>query len=270
MDSKKKRFDKIVGDIKTIRVQGASNVAKAALYAYNLIPTKSSKKILLDSRPTEPMMEHVLGLAEKEPLGKILRHFEEAQGRINTLVYSLLKKKKVIFTHCHSTNVVKALVYSHKKGRRFEVYSPETRPLYQGRKTAEQLRKAGIKVTSFVDSSIAIALSGSQGFKKPDAVFIGCDAILKRGVINKVGSGLIARIAKEEKIPFYVISDSWKSTLKDIPIEQRPLNEVWNKAPREIRIKNPAFEFVPKKYIRSLVTEKGVLSYSSFLKKESI
>lgn len=267
MDLKEKRFNQIVKDIRSVKIQGAREVARAALEAYHLIPNKRSKKTLISLRPTEPMMEKVLELAEKKPYKEILKHFDFAQEKINSFIYKLIKNDSIVFTHCHSTNVVNALIYSYKKKKRFEVYSPETRPLYQGRKTAKQLRKVGIKVTNFVDSSIAIALSGKQGFKKPNIVFIGSDAILKEGVINKVGSGLVARIAIEEKIPFYVVADSWKFTPKKISIEQRSLNEVWDKAPSNIKVRNPAFEFVSKKYIKAIVSEKGVLAYSSFLKK---
>ena len=269
MNSKKKRFDEIVKDIKKVRIQGASSIAKAALGAYYLFPNRKTRKILLNSRPTEPMMEKVLEMAEKYSHGKIMKHFSYAQEKINRVVFNLIRNDKVVFTHCHSTNVSKALIYSHKKGKRFEVYTTETRPLYQGRKTASELRKAGIKVTMFVDSSIGIALSRKQGFKKVNRVILGADALLKSGIINKVGSGLVARIAGEEKIPFYIVSDSWKFTGKKVPVEQRSLNEVWDKAPVNIKIRNPAFEFVPKKYISGIITEFGIMSYDIFVRKMS-
>jgi len=79
----KKRFNQILKDIKSVKIQGARNIAKKALYAYSLIPTKQSKKKLLLSRPTEPMMENVLNLAEKQPYEKIRKHFDEAQDKIN-------------------------------------------------------------------------------------------------------------------------------------------------------------------------------------------
>ncbi len=65
MLSKEAKFNQILRDIKSIKIQGARNVAKQALKAYLLIPTKQSKAKLLNSRPTEPMMHHVLDLAEK-------------------------------------------------------------------------------------------------------------------------------------------------------------------------------------------------------------
>ena len=254
---KRGKFNKIARDIKEIKIQGARNIAKAALEAYSLIPTSSSKKKLLSLRATEPMMEKVLDMAEKgKSLSEINNHFTEAQEKINNKVLKLIKNGDVIFTHCHSTNVVNALIYAKSKGKKFEVYSTETRPLFQGRKTAQELKKAGINVTMFVDSALGVALSKEQGTKKVTKVFLGADALLKDGVINKVGSEVIARIAKQEKIPVYVIADSWKFTKKKVPLENRKLDEVWDKAPKNIKIKNLSFEFVKRKYITRVITEK--------------
>jgi len=266
MDNQK-RFDRVVKEIKEIKIQGAKNIAKAAVKAYSLIPTNASRIKLLSSRPTEPMMENVLSMIKKHPLKEILDHFKTAQEKINEYALGLIKNNEVIFTHCHSTNVVNALVYSKEKGKKFEVYNTETRPLYQGRKTARELKKAKIEVTMFVDSALGIALSKKQGAKKVNKVFLGSDALTKEGVINKVGSELIARIAKQEKIPVYIVADSWKFTKKNIKLEQRKLNEIWDKAPKNIKIKNPAFEFINKKYITKIISELGVLSYNNFLKK---
>jgi ribose 1,5-bisphosphate isomerase len=255
--SKRKKFNEIAKGIKEIKIQGARNIAKKALYAYHLIPTKRSKKKLLSLRPTEPMLMNVLDKMEKSSYEEILKHFDEAQDKINKKVFKLIKNKDVIFTHCHSTNVSNALIYSKKKGKKFEVYNTETRPLFQGRKTAKELRKAGIKVTMFVDSAAMIALTKKQGTKKADKVFFGADALLKNGVINKVGSGMFAQIAHDNKIPVYIIADSWKYSPKKIKLEERDFQEVWKKLPKKskIKIENPAFEFVPNRLIKKVVSE---------------
>ena len=266
--NKKQRFNQIAKDIKSIKIQGARSVAKSALKAYNLIPTKASKKKLLSLRLTEPMMENVLEMAEKKPYKEILSHFDSAQEKINKDILGLIRNNDVIFTHCRSTNVNNALIYARKIGKkRFEVYNTETRPLLQGRKTARELRKVGIIVTMFIDSALGIALSKEQETKKADKVFLGADAITKKGVINKVGSELVAQVAKNNKVPVYILADSWKFTKEKVPIEQRELNEVWDRAPKKIKIKNPSFEFVPKKYIRAIISELGILSFPAFLKK---
>ena len=267
MENKKKKFNKIVKNIKEVKIQGATNIAKSALQAYFLIPTISSKKKLISLRPTEPLLVNVLD--KKQSHKEILKHFSHTLEKINKFSLKLIKNNDVIFTHCHSTSVVNTLIYAKKKKKKFKVYNTETRPLYQGRKTVRELKKAGIKTTMFIDSAAMIALTKTQGTKKVDKIFLGADALLKNGIINKVGSAMFAKIAYENKIPVYIISDSWKFSSKDIKLEERDFNEVWKKLPKnsKIKIRNPAFEFVPKKYITKIVSELGILKYNDFLKK---
>jgi ribose 1,5-bisphosphate isomerase len=267
----KKRFEAICKDIKSIKIQGARNIARAALQAYSLEPTKQAKAKLLSLRPTEPMLANVLDKADKVPLDTLLGHFDKAQDAINKNVFKIIKPKERIFTHCHSSNVINSLVYAKKHGKDFEVYNTETRPLYQGRKTASELEKAGIKVTMFIDSAAAFAIEKES---KADSLYanlilLGADAITNQGIINKIGSKIIAEIAKNSKIPVYIVADSWKYTNKKTPIESRKLNEIWDDAPRHIKIKNPAFEFVGKKYIKGIVSELGVLPFEGFIEKAS-
>lgn len=269
----KKEVKKIVEGIKNIKIQGATNIAKAALKAYLLEPTKQVKKALINARPTEPMLINVINsiencyYKEKQSCLNIPLHFDLSQEKINQFVFRIIKNNSVVYTHCHSTNVIKALIYAKKRGKKFEVYNTETRPLFQGRKTALELSNAGIKVTNFVDAALAIALEKKQGTKKVNLILLGSDAILKDGIINKVGSGLIAELAFLHKIPLYIVSDSWKFFPKNIKIEERDFREVWKTVPKYIKIRNPAFEFVEKKYIKAIISELGILKFNDFLKK---
>ena len=86
-----RKFNKILEDIKSVKIQGARNIARAALYAYSLVPTKSSREKLINARETEPMLVNVLKKAEKEHYEKILFHFNEAQEKINKSVFKLIK-----------------------------------------------------------------------------------------------------------------------------------------------------------------------------------
>lgn len=264
----KKKFNKIVRDIKLLKIQGARNIAKKALFAYKLIPTKKSKKKLLSIRPTEPLLYNILDNADKYSYIDLLKHFDNSQEKINKQVYKIIKKNNIVFTHCHSSTVVKALIYSKKRGKKFEVYNTETRPILQGRITARELEKAGIQVTMFPDSALGVALSKEQGTKKTDIIFLGADALIKDGIINKIGSEVIAQVAKNQKIPLYILADSWKYSDKKLKMEQRHFWEVWKKPEKlNIKIKNPAFELVPKKYIKGIITELGLMDYNQFFKK---
>lgn len=257
----KAKIKKIHEGIKSVKIQGATNVAKAALEAYILNPSIEEKEKLIGLRTTEPMLTNAINFVGKIPNEEIIRHFGYAQRKIDKSVYKLLKKHKVVFTHCHSTNVVKALIYSKNRGLRFEVYNTETRPLYQGRQTARELNNAGIKVTTFIDSGLHEAL------EKTDIVLVGADAILRDGVINKIGSELIAVVSFLRKIPMYVVADSWKFSPKNVKIEERDFKEVWEGNSKGIKVRNPAFEKFDKKYIKGIVSELGVLDFEKFVKK---
>ena len=259
--NKRERFSKIIEDIKKVKIQGASNITKSALLAYSLIKTKQAKEKLINARPTEPMLINTLNYFEKIGYKKTLQHFNQAQNKINKLVFKLIKNNSIIFTHCHSTNVINALIYAKKKGRKFSVLNTETRPLFQGRKTSKELEKAGIKVTEFIDAGAGIAI------KQADLIFLGADAILNSGVINKIGSGMFAEIAYDEKKPVYIIADSWKFSPKNVKIEERNFKEIWKNAPKNIKIENPAFELIPKKYIKAIISELGILTLEKFVRK---
>lgn len=256
-----KKFNQICADIKNLKIQGASEVAKAGVKAYFLKPSAASRRTLVSLRPTEPALFNAIHFAEKHSLKDILSHFQKAQEKINLEVLKIIKTKKIIFTHCHSNTVVKSLINAKKKGMKFEVYSTETRPLYQGRLTAKQLAKANISVTAYADSAV------HEAVKKSSIVLLGADAILKNSVINKVGSAAVAEIAKTHKIPLYIISDSWKFYPQNIKIEERDFHEVWSQAPRHVKVRNPAFESIPRQQITKIISEFGILAYDNFLKQ---
>jgi len=257
----KKGLNQIYGDIRDIKIQGATNIARAAIEAFYLSPSEKNKKKLISLRPTEPMLVNALNLVNHIPKDSILAHFGFAQNKINRFAFRVIDGKKKIYTHCHSTNVLNALIFAKKHGKNFEVYNTETRPLYQGRLTALELAKAGIKVTDFVDSAM------DEAVKQSDLVLLGSDAILKSGIINKIGSGAIAELAFMHKKPVYIIADSWKFSPRNVKIEERSFKEVWKNVPKHIKIRNPAFEMIDKKYIKGIVSELGVLSFDKFIKE---
>ncbi|MDA3836059.1 MAG: hypothetical protein PF542_00395 [Nanoarchaeota archaeon] len=269
---KRSEFNQICKDIKDIKIQGARNIAKQALYAYELFPTIASMRKLKSLRPTEPMLMNVLHRAEEgEGYKELLTHFDSAQKKMNEAVYEKIETGDVVMTICHSTNVVNALIYAHKKGKRFQVYNLETRPLFQGRKTAKELSNAGLDVTTFVDSAMGVAISKEQGTKHVATVMVGADALMKEGVANKIGSEVLAQIAKNEKVPFYVIADSWKYSPSKVKLEMRDFHEVWANMPQNhhIKVGNPAFELIKKKWISGIFTELGFMRYKTFLKAVS-
>lgn len=164
-----------------------------------------------------------------------------------------------------------------KKGKKFQVYSCETRPLLQGaRLTVWELLRSGIDTTLICDNMAATLMK--QG--KIDAVFTGADRIAANGdTANKIGTYNLAVLAKHHGIPFYIVApqssfDRSITTGKQIPIEQRSKEEVLGfagqrTAPRQVKVYNPAFDVTDNALITAIVTEKGIIRppFGSNIKK---
>jgi methylthioribose-1-phosphate isomerase len=153
------------------------------------------------------------------------------------------------------------------KGKRFQVYACETRPLLQGaRLTAWELQKSKIDVTLICDNMAATLMR--QG--KIDKVFTGADRIAANGdTANKIGTYNLAVLAKFHKIPLYVVAPLSTFDLKiksgrQIPIEERPGQEITHIftqkiAPDKIKVYNPAFDVTDHQLISAIVTECGIV-----------
>ena len=260
-------FNQICKAIKEVKIQGAENVAKAAIKAYYLKPTKESIKKLISLRPTEPCLRNSLKFVQldKNNISRALLHFEESDYLISEYASKLIENNNIVYTHCHSSTVNKVFKRAKDKGKRFLVRNTETRPLFQGRITSQELAKLKIPNSHFVDSAMRLAL------KKSDLMFLGADAITSEGkVINKIGSELACETAKKYEIPVYVCTNSWKfdpKTIFGFPeiIEKRPKNEVWNNPPKGVNIINPAFEKIDPDLITAIISELGVLSPANFV-----
>jgi methylthioribose-1-phosphate isomerase len=157
---------------------------------------------------------------------------------------------------------------AHEAGKNIHVFADETRPWLQGaRLTAWELMKDGIQVTLIADNMAGwLMKKGEIGM-----CIVGADRIASNGdTANKIGTYSVAVLAKENNIPFYVAApiSTFDLAMKngdEIPIEERHSREVTHLqgfpvAPEGIRVRNPAFDVTPSRYITGIITEKGVIT----------
>ncbi len=76
MTNRKKRFIKILKDIKSVKIQGARNIALAGFRAYKLYPTKEVKEKILSIRPTEPFLINILNKADNLSCKGVLKRLK--------------------------------------------------------------------------------------------------------------------------------------------------------------------------------------------------
>ena len=180
-----------------------------------------------------------------------------------------------ILTHCNTGALATGgigtalgiIVTAWNKGRRFQVFADETRPLLQGaRLTAWELTHRQIPVTVLVDAAAAHLLKTGR----ISCCIVGADRITANGdTANKIGTYGLALLAKAHNVPFFVAapSSTFDLTLKsgdEIPIEERSENEVlqpfnFRSAPATATAFNPAFDVTPARLITAIVTERGII-----------
>ncbi len=254
--------EQVVKDIKSVRVQGAREIA---IYALNFLQNFAKKNgfglklevvamMLEEARPTAVVLHNALEIVKKEKklstIAKLLKQLETSKNEIAKVGSRIVKRNSKILTHCHSGEAL--AIIENSKNKKISVIATETEPLEQGIKTVKELAKNKIPVTLITDSSVA------HFMKDVDEVILGSDAIRKEGIVNKIGTLQVALAAKEFKKPFYVVGNSLKfDTRKKLVIEERPPKEVHPKL-KGVKIRNPAFDLVPWKYVSAVVTEKGI------------
>src|SRR5438046_3318632 len=123
----------------------------------------------------------------------------------------LISDGATVLTHCNAGALATAGDYGTAlgvirgaidAGKRVAVIADETRPFLQGsRLTAWELSKDKIPVTIITDNNAGHVMK--QG--KVDCVIVGADRIAANGdSANKIGTYMVAVLAKQHNIPFYV------------------------------------------------------------------
>ena len=205
----------------------------------------------------------------------IFREDIEANRSLGRFGAELLADGDTVLTHCNAGALATAGDYGTAlgvvrgaidAGKRIAVIADETRPFLQGlRLTAWELAKDNIPVTVITDNMAGHVMKSG----KVNAVVVGADRIAANGdAANKIGTYMVAVLARKHDIPFYVAApiSTLDLTLKsgdEIPIEERDRREVTHinehqLAPEGVGVENPAFDVTPNDLITAIITDQGV------------
>ncbi|SEH10398.1 S-methyl-5-thioribose-1-phosphate isomerase [Thermoleophilum album] len=291
--------EEAVAAIRALAVRGAPAIGIAAAYTIALIAeregveqARSAAHALASARPTAVN----LGWACRRMLARLeacagdgqdvasalaseadaIAHEQHAADRaIATAGAELVPPGGRLLTICNTGalatgaegTALAVALEAHRRGRLAEVLVLETRPLLQGaRLTTWELARAGVPHRLLCDSAAATACA--RGLV--DCVFVGADRIARNGdVANKIGTYMLAVLARHHGIPFYVAAplstfDPATPDGRSIPIEERAPAEVSEFAgqaiaPARTKVWNPAFDITPAALVSAIVCERGVL-----------
>jgi len=287
-------------------VRGAPAIGCAAAYgvalaALNLQDASSDEfnrgmkdafEVLAQSRPTavnlfwaidrmKSVMSSIQGSSKEianillDEAHEIKREDIEVNRAIGKNGAELLDDGARVLTHCNAGALATAghgtalgvFRSAVEVGKKISVIADETRPFLQGaRLTAWEMVQENIPVTLISDNMSGHLMSHGE----IDAIVVGTDRVAGNGdVANKIGTYMVAVLAKRHNIPFYVACplstiDRSITSGKDIPIEERPKEEVtgyrdcqW--AAQGVKVRNPAFDVTPAELVTGIITEKCVI-----------
>ncbi|GGA45218.1 S-methyl-5-thioribose-1-phosphate isomerase [Psychrobacillus lasiicapitis] len=291
--------------ILTLKVRGAPAIGITASYglaaAAQFYETNSLDEFhqllskdalyLAESRPTAVnlvwALERLRGAVEQaetvqeakmqllDEADNIYKEDEASCRAIGEYALSLLEDFTKVMTICNAGTIATAkygtaLAPFHlgsEKGKQFQVYACETRPVFQGaRLTVWELQQSGVDVTLITDSMAAHTI-GAKGI---EAIIVGADRIAVNGdTANKIGTLNLALLAAAYQIPFYVAAPSSTFDLsiangETIQIEERSSEEITHIAGKQVapintKVYNPAFDVTPAHLITAIITEKGII-----------
>ncbi len=232
------------------------------------------RAVLARARTETKDVEEVRNRLTEEAL-RIFQEDIESNRALGRFGGELIADGATVLTHCNAGALATAGDYGTAlgvvrgaidAGKRVAVIADETRPFLQGsRLTAWELAKDNIPVTVITDNMAGHVMK--QG--KVDCVVVGADRIAANGdTANKIGTYMVAVLAKQHNIPFYVAApvstiDLSTATGEDIPIEERAAKEVTHLreqqlAPDGVQVHNFAFDVTPNELIAAIITDRGV------------
>lgn len=261
----------VTRDIKEFRVQGANQIA---LYGLSFLREVAQKQgfgqrfrtislHLEKARPTAVVLHNCIEIVNREPristIDSLMDTLHTVGKRESIYSDKIIINNSKIITYCHSgeaMSFIKHARITHKK--KISVIACKTEPLEQGVITARELVKEKIPVTLIDDNAIGFFI------KDIDVAITGADALRREGVVNKIGTSLLAQAAYNASKPFYVVANSLKiDRRRKFEIEERPIHEI-KRAIRKrlggIKIRNPAFDITPWKYVTGIINENGIFT----------
>ncbi len=259
----------IIAAVKRIREDrehGARQLALEALRALaEVAPGADSEELrdcaraLMLARPMMAVIENAMALAWEryQATGDPVKGVAEAIERLETAPDGMAASARgviprdTLITLTYSSAVIDVL--NRLRPRR--VIISESRPLYEGQRTARALAGREISLTLITEAQMALFVCEAE------AVVVGADSVQADGsLVNKVGTHLLALAARAEKVPFYVLAETLKVAAPSQPqrftVEEGKRHEVTRM--RWLEVRNVYFEVTPARLVTAYVTEEGV------------
>lgn len=249
--------------IRNNRTSGAADLAAEAAEALVLAAEIAPHTVDEAARAVaaaQPVMAPLINLgravsAAEDPRAaarEFVSRMREAAPRVAENGAKLIRGGESVLTHSYSSAVLGAFRAAHAAGTRFRAVCTESRPLCEGATLAARLAGEGIETVLIPDAAAASLL------RECALVLVGADAVSPRGVMNKIGTALIAMAAAALRVPVYALCGSEKLLPPDCELPPEPAKdsrEILAELVPNLAVRNFYFEWTPMEYITGIVTE---------------
>ena len=194
----------------------------------------------------------------------LARHWKQrgkqAQREIAVTLQELLRGARHVVTYSRSSTVLAGLRACRRSGLRFRISISQGSPQMEGVAAARALAQIGFEVTLTTDAGLFGML------EEADALLIGGDAIIRAGIVNKIGTRALVETGRRHKVPVYSICGHGKL----LPSDLEPLfcircgegSELLPRKPKSFRsshrnlhLLNPYFDITPLRFIARVIPE---------------
>ena len=276
-------YHEVIVAIRDMIVRGAPAIGVAAAFGMALayLNDDDLDKAADEIKAARPTAINLFWAVDRvlnsdNPLEEALKMYQEdidTNMAIGKYGSEIIDDGDTVLTHCNA-GALACVDYgtalgvfraARDAGKSINVICDETRPRGQGASLSVwEMQQENIPVKLIPD--VASGFLMSQG--KIDKVVIGADRIAKGGVVNKIGSFMVAMAAKQHDVPFYVAAPlstfDFEASIFDTEIEERDGDEVRyyggaRICPEGTEVINPAFDITPKEFVTGIITEKGII-----------
>lgn len=276
-------YKDVIVAIKNMTVRGAPAIGVAAAFgmALGYLAGEDMDKVASEIKASRPTAINLFWAVDRvynsdDPLEEALKMYQEdvetnlAIGRHGS---QIIEDGDTILTHCNAGalacvdygTALGVIRSAFHQGKDINVICDETRPRGQGAKLSVwEMQQENIPVKLIPDVASGFLMSQY----KINKIVIGADRIAKGGVVNKIGSLMVALAANYFHVPFYVAAPTstfdYESSIFDTEIEERDGDEVryyggCRICPKGTEVINPAFDIIPKELITGIITENGII-----------
>ena len=276
-------YQEVIVAIKDMIVRGAPAIGVSAGFGMALayLDGEDLNKAADEIKAARPTAINLFWAVDRvlnsdNPLDEALKMYQEdidTNMAIGKYGSEIIDDGDTVLTHCNA-GALACVDYgtalgvfraARDAGKNINVICDETRPRGQGASLSVwEMQQENIPVKLIPD--VASGFLMSQG--KIDKVVIGADRIAKGGVVNKIGSFMVAMAAKQHDVPFYVAAPlstfDFDASIFDTIIEERDGDEVRyyggaRICPEGTEVINPAFDITPNEFITGIITENGII-----------